>query len=231
MKILGIDTTTKFLILGLYDNTKIYEYNLEVGRRLSSLLALTIKRVLEALGWYIDDIDYFACGVGPGSFTGVRVGLATIKGLAFSLNKPVLGMSTLDILARNIKTTDGYVVPIIDAKRNLIYCSFYKIKKGMPRRITPYMLLTPDEFLGKLKNIKQTKILGDAVTLYKEKILRNIKGATILDKDYWYPKAGNIIELAQEKIKDKKFDNPFKVKPVYLYPKECQIRKTQKGKI
>lgn len=102
MKILGIDTTTKFLSLGICDNAnpvrntayvdkhnkisngaKIYEYNLEVGRRLSSLLAPTLKRVLDTLGWRIDDIDYFACGLGPGSFTGVRVGLATIKGLLY----------------------------------------------------------------------------------------------------------------------------------------------------
>jgi tRNA threonylcarbamoyladenosine biosynthesis protein TsaB len=225
MKILGIDTTTKFLILGIYNNEKIYEYNLEVGIRLSSLLAQTIKRVLDDLGWHIYDIDYFACGLGPGSFTGIRVGLATIKGLAFSLNKPIVGISTLDILASNARITNGCVVPIIDAKRSLIYCSFYKIKEGASRRITPYMLLTLEEFLKSFKNLKQTEILGDAVSLYKEKILRNIKGTTILDKDYWYPKAHNIIQLAKEKIKAKRFDNPFKIKPIYLYPKECQIRK------
>ena len=222
MKILGIDTTTKFMSLGIYDNAKVYEYNLEVGIKLSSLLGVTIKRVLDSLGLNISDIDYFACGLGPGSFTGVRVGLATIKGLAFSLNKPVVGISTLDILARNIKSAEGWVIPIIDAKRNLIYCSFYKIKEDTLIRIAPYLLISEAEFLSKVKN--RAIIFGDAVSLYKENILKNIKGVTILDKDYWYPKAHNIIYLAQEKIKNKKFDNPFKVKPIYLYPKECQIK-------
>ena len=83
MKILGIDTTTKFLSLGFYADGKVYEYNLEAGSRLSGLLVPTIERALAALGWDIASIDYFACGIGPGSFTGVRVGLATVKGFAY----------------------------------------------------------------------------------------------------------------------------------------------------
>jgi tRNA threonylcarbamoyladenosine biosynthesis protein TsaB len=222
MKILGIDTTTKFSSIGVYDGTKVYAYNLEVGRELSSLLAPTIKRILDTLGWQASDIDYFACGLGPGSFTGMRVGLATIKGLAWSLNKPIIGISTLDILAANIKAVDAKVIPMIDAKRNLIYCSVYKTKGSMQKRITPYLLLTEDEFFKKMK--AKSIIFGDAVPFYKEKILRNIKGVTILDRDYWYPQGQNIIELALERIRAKRFSNSFKTKPIYLYPKECQIK-------
>lgn len=242
MKILGIDTTTKFLCLGIYDDSKVYEYNMDLGKVQSSLLVPTIKRVLDALGWSIGDIDYFACGLGPGSFTGVRVGVATIKGFAWSLNKPVLGISTLDILAKNInpvrnttqisaktivsngvKINDKFIVPIIDAKRNLIYSSIYKAKRGTLKRIMPYMLLTKDEFFKKAK--PHSIVLGDAVGLYKEDILKNIKGVNLLDKDYWYPKAHNIISLALGKIKAKNWDNAFDIRPIYLYPKECQIRK------
>ena len=78
MKILGIDTTTGRLCLGLYVDGKFYEYSLEVGRKLSALLVPTIQRVIDAAGLKIADIDYFACGLGPGSFTGMRIGLATI---------------------------------------------------------------------------------------------------------------------------------------------------------
>lgn len=223
MKILGIDTTTNFLCLGLYDNDKICEYNLYLERRHCALLTVTINRALDALGWNIRDIDYFSCGLGPGSFTGIRVGIATIKGLSFSLNKPVIGISTLDILAKNAGITNGAIVPIIDAKRNLIYCSVYKIKNGALKRIMPYMLLTEEEFFSKLSN--NAVLLGDAVNLYKQKILIKIKGATVLDKEYWYPKGRNIIKLALERIKSQKIDNSFKVKPIYLYPKECQIKK------
>jgi len=224
MKILGIDTTTRFLCLGIYNDTKIYEYNLDVGRRLSSLITPTIKRVLDALGWQIKDIDYFACGLGPGSFTGMRVGIATVKGLAFSLNKPVAGISTLDILARNAGITATFVIPIVDARRNLIYCSIYRNKFGQLTRIKPYMLLTIDEFLKKIKIKGNAVILGDAVNLYKQKILMHMKNITVLDKDYWYPRGRNIIDLAIERINSKKVDSASEIKPVYLYPKECQIK-------
>ncbi|MFA5144588.1 MAG: tRNA (adenosine(37)-N6)-threonylcarbamoyltransferase complex dimerization subunit type 1 TsaB [Candidatus Omnitrophota bacterium] len=229
MKILGIDTTTKFLCIGIYDDAgiprgpKIYEYNLEVSRGLSVLLAQTIKRILDALRWRVSDIDYFACGLGPGSFTGIRLGLAAIKGLSWPVNKPVIGIPTLDILARNAAGVDKLVIPAIDAKRNLIYCSVYKNKDGMARRLKPYMLLSPEEFLKCAK--PGSIILGDAVGLYKEDILRNIKGAGILDKDHWYPKARHIIELSLERIKERQFDSPLDIKPIYLYPKECQINK------
>jgi tRNA threonylcarbamoyladenosine biosynthesis protein TsaB len=222
MKILAIDTSSKFLCLGIYDNAKVYEYNLEVDRHLSSLLADTIRRVLGALGWEARDMDYFACGLGPGSFTATRVGVATIKGLAWSLNKPVIGISSLDILAKNAQNTSGYIMPVVDAKRRLVYCSLYKMKDGILKRTSAYMLLNENELLKIIKD--NSIILGDAVNLYKEKILKNKRGINILERDYWYPQAHNIIALAKDRIKDKKFNSSFQIKPIYLYPKECQVR-------
>jgi len=224
MKILGIDTTTKFLCLGIYNDNKLYEYNLNLGRNLSALITLTIERVLHALGWQASDIDYFACGLGPGSFTGMRVGIAAIKGLAFSLKKPVIGIPTLDILARNAATSEGYVVPIIDAKRNLVYCSIYRNNNGKPSRVGPYMLLTMDDYFKKTMVKGNVAILGDAVNLYKQKISLGMKNVTVLDKDYWYPNGRNIIDLAIERINGGKFNKASKIRPIYLYPKECQIK-------
>jgi tRNA threonylcarbamoyladenosine biosynthesis protein TsaB len=229
VKILALDTTTNYLTLGLGDEKGIYEYRLEVGRRMSIVLTRTIERALGALEWSIGDINYFACGIGPGSFTGVRMGLATIKGLAWSLHKPVIGVSTLDILARNVNTEEKTIFPIIDAKRNLIYCSAYRIINGRQKRVMPYMLLNEHEFLGKARH--NSIILGDAVALYKESIVMNIKGAQVLGKDYWYPRPGNIISLAREQIRQKDYNNASGVLPIYLYPKECQVRKAQNKKI
>lgn len=222
MRILGIDTATKFLCLGAYDGSHMYEYNLEVGKKLSSLLIPTIQRVLKTLNWRMSGIDYFACGLGPGSFTGMRTGLSTIKGLCWVLNKPLIGISTLDILAKNIRETDKPIIPIVDAKRNLIYCSIFKNKNRKLQRTRPYLLLGEEELFSIIK--PDSIILGDAISLYKEKLQRNLKGIAILEKDYWYPKAHNIIELALERIKYKKFDNISTLKPIYLYPKECQIK-------
>lgn len=222
MKILGIDTTTKFLSLGLYDGSKSYGYSLDMGTKHSSLLIPTIKRALEALGWQAEEIDYFACGLGPGSFTGMRVGLATIKGLSWSLKKPVVGISTLDLLAFGAEEDGRLIVPALDARRSLIYCSAY-IKKGSAlRRVKPYLLVSEKEFLRIAK--PHSIILGDAIGVYKEKFLSNIRGVSILDKDYWYPKPHAIIKLALDKITSGKTTDTFKVKPIYLYPKECQIK-------
>ena len=84
------------------------------------------------------------------------------------------------------------------------------------------MLLSENEMLKKIK--KNAVILGDGLNLYKENILKSKKDITILDRDYWYPKAHNIIMLALDKIKPKKLDNLFDLEPIYLYPKECQIK-------
>ena len=222
MKILGIDTTTKTLCLGLHVDGKFYEYSLQVGRKLSELLTVSIQRVIAAAGLKIADIDYFVCGLGPGSFTGMRIGLATIKGLSVVKNKPVIGISTLDILAKNANVKDRLIITALDARRELIYCSSYKYDHGSLKRKSAYSLLSLDELVKKFPG--KAVVLGDAVALYGDALLTRIKNATVLDKDYWSPQAHNLMELAVAKIKAKQFSSALTIKPIYLYPKECQIK-------
>lgn len=222
MKILAIDTAGDFLCLGLYDNGKVYEYSLETKTRLSELLDVSIKRVMEALGWKMRDIDYFACGLGPGSFTGIRVGMAAIKGLSWALNKPVVGVSSLDILAKNCDSQKAKIVPIIDARRGLIYCAVYRAKAGRLKKTGPYMLISEKELYQKVKS--NAVFLGSAAAIYKEGILKNVRGARVLDRDYWRLFPHNLITLALDQIRQKKIKNTFNIQPLYLYPKECQIK-------
>lgn len=222
MKILGIDTTTDLLCLGLYADGKFYEYSLKVGRRLSVLLVPSVQRVIAGAGLEIADIDYFACGLGPGSFTGMRIGIATIKGLSVVRNKPVIGISTLDILAKNAQIDSRLIVSAIDARRGLIYCASYKNERGILKRLSAYSLLSLDEFTKRFP--AKPLVLGDAVALYGDRILSRMEGSSVLDKDYWSPRAHNLIALALEKIKAKQFISALTVKPIYLYPKECQIK-------
>jgi len=224
MKLLAVDTSTKYLSLGIYNESSLYEYNLEVGPRLSSLLTVTIKRTLDALDLEINDLDYFACGLGPGSFTGMRVGLSTMKGLGWASNKPLIGISTLDILAMNaLPCSQENVIPVIDAKRSLIYSCFYKNTNSFLKKTSSYMLISKEELLKKIK--QPAVIFGDALNLYKEDILKSAPQSVLLDKDKWYPKAHNIVKLALLRIKNKKFDDLLKINPIYVYPKECQIKK------
>jgi tRNA threonylcarbamoyladenosine biosynthesis protein TsaB len=222
MKVLAIDTSTKFLCLGLADKTHFYEYRIESSRRHLGLLVPTIKRTLEALSWSVKDLDYFAVGLGPGSFTGLRVGLAAIKGLAFAHKKPILGISTLDIIAHNCPDRDQPLAVALDAKRELIYCSMYKKTNGALKRVSRDYLLRKGEFIAKIKD--NTLVIGDALDLHKDFFLQHLSGIGFLDKDYWYPKAHQLLLLALDKIKEKKFYSAFDIKPIYLYPKECQIK-------
>ena len=223
MKILAIDTTTKFLTLAIYDNGRIAEYNLETGNKLSSLLIPTIKRVLEALGLNPGDIDYFAVGVGPGSFTGIRLGLSAIKGFSLALGKPIIGVATLDLLAMNAPLNERKIIPAIDAKRGLVYSAVYKHKNGKLIKVAPYSLLSKDEFLRNINPL--STILGDALNLYRDDIKSHAGEVSFLDRDRWYPKAHNIITLVLNKIRQGRLSNKLKINPIYLYPKECQIRK------
>ncbi|MFH0827406.1 MAG: tRNA (adenosine(37)-N6)-threonylcarbamoyltransferase complex dimerization subunit type 1 TsaB [Candidatus Omnitrophota bacterium] len=223
MNLLGIDTSTKYLCLGISRGSRVYSYRLEVERKLSRLLIVTLKRILDAAGLKLEAVDYFACGLGPGSFTGLRTGVAAIKGFSLALQKPVLGISSLDIIARNAGTTERPIAVIVDAKRNLLYCGFFKNLGGCLKRMKPYMLLSQEEFFEKVS--AGSIILGDAVGLYREALMHHVRGVTLLDKDAWYPKPHHLVAQALERLKDKKFNNAFDIKPIYLYPKECQIKK------
>jgi tRNA threonylcarbamoyladenosine biosynthesis protein TsaB len=222
MKILALDSTTKILTLGIYNDGRQAEYNLEVGRKLSGLIDKSAERVLAASGLTLKDIDYFACGLGPGSFTGMRVGLSFVKGLSWANKKPIAGLCTLDILAEQVKEEDRAIISAIDARRNLIYACIYKKKAGKLKKISAYMLLNIDELLKKMPS--DSLILGDAVSLYGEHFLKAGRGVKLLEKEFWYPKAHNMISLALGKIKEKKIYTAFNVKPIYLYPKECQVK-------
>ena len=223
MRILAIDTTTNFLTLGIYDKGRTFEYNLKTGRKLSQLLAPTIKRVLCSLGLVLSDMDYFAAGCGPGSFTGIRLGLSMIKGFSLALNKPVIGESTLDILAMNSPVTDRKIMPAIDAKRGLVYSCAYKYNNGRLKRVGPYALIPKDEFIKRINS--PSVVFGDALDIYRDDILRKTAKASFPDKDSWYPKAHNLITLVLQRIAKGKKTGNFKLNPVYLYPKECQIKK------
>ena len=227
MKILAFDTTTKFLSLAVYNEGSVCEYNLETANRLSLLLVPTIRRVLDALKLDISDIDYFAAGLGPGSFTGIRIGLSASKAFALALDKPLIGIPTLDALALNSPVTDKDIITAVDAKRGLVYSCIYRYKSGRLIKSSPYALLSKENFLKSLKSAGI--ILGDALMVYRDEILKFALPAAFTDRDCWYPKAHNIISLAAQSIKK---GGPFNSGPIYLYPEDCQVKRTcvSKGK-
>ena len=222
MRILGIDTSTERLVVGIYDGAKVYGYSLILGRRMDELLASHIQRILNTLSLKAQDFDYFACGVGPGSFTGIRIGVAFIKGLAWGAKKKVLGIGSLDMLAFSAQV-DGRLVAIKDARRGLLYCAVFQRKGGIIRRSRGPRLLSLEELL--LFCGGRPIFLGDGLSLYQKEIMLKVRGARFLDSDYWQIRPEAIINLALAKLKQKKAEDASSLQAVYLYPAACQVRK------
>jgi tRNA threonylcarbamoyladenosine biosynthesis protein TsaB len=205
------------------DNDKITEESFNCEKKLSSLIISSIERILKRKKVSLESIDAFAAGLGPGSFTGLRVGISTVKGLAMVCAKPVIGISTLDILAANIIRENRQICTIIDAKRNNVYSAFYKNNKGHLRKISNYSLIDISELIKRIK--EDTVFTGDGLDIFGQLIKNKLgRKAIIAERRNWIPKARNLVVMAKERLKAGKFDNPGKLVPLYLYPKECQIR-------
>ena len=227
MNILAIDTSTKLLCVGLVNHKgKSVEYSLDSTMKYDQLLLPTISKALKRLKLCFKQIDCFVVGLGPGSFTGLRIALSTVKAFAVAQNKPIAGISSLDIIASNaLKQNSGIICPVIDARRGLVFTALFQAQAGRIKRNTRYLLISPEELLMRLRGKGRVAFLGDGLELYEQDLKRKIKNALFLDKDAWYPKAENIIKLASDVVKKGRFSQISKIKPIYLYPKECQIRK------
>nr|MBU1328480.1 tRNA (adenosine(37)-N6)-threonylcarbamoyltransferase complex dimerization subunit type 1 TsaB [Candidatus Omnitrophota bacterium] len=223
MKILGIDTSSKFLNIALSEDEDIIrEESHLLDRRQASQLVPKVKELLKKSRTPIDKIDAFIIGLGPGSFTGLRIGVSTIKGFGIASGKPCIGVASIDSIACNTKEKDKYIIPIIDAKRGQVYTAIYRRKGSKVVRLSDYLLLPIEKFLKRVKDAPV--FLGDGVSLYRNNISGINKKAVFLEEKYWYPGAGNLIKLGFSKIKKAKKTNLDKLTPLYLYPEDCQIR-------
>ena len=140
MKILSLDSTALTATVALCDNERLIGlYTLNSGSTQSETLLPMVESVMNLIGWQISDIDLFACSRGPGSFTGVRIGAATVKGLAFGSQKPCIGVSTLEALAYHIKdlngANDAILCPVMNARRGQVYNALFRVENGVMHRI------------------------------------------------------------------------------------------------
>ena len=225
MKILGIDTSSKFLSIAVSEDKNIIkEESYLLDRQHSSQLVPKIKELIKKSRLSIKKIDGFVVGIGPGSFTGLRIGVSTVKGFGIALGKPCIGVASIDAIACNADSAGcNEIVPVIDAKRGQVYAAIYRKKGNQIIRISEYLLLPIDELM---KTIKGSPVfLGDGVSLYKDKISDMNRKAVFMEEKYWYPEAGHLIELGFAKIKNMKKVNLGKLIPMYMYPEDCQVRK------
>ncbi len=225
MKILAVEASTGLLSLAVIDDRTILRYrNINLGRRLCSQLVPEVNRILGKAGIPLSDIEGFAVGLGPGSFTSLRVTVAAVKAFAFALGKPIVGVSSLDILAMSVLEEDVRICAISDAKRNLLYAGFYHKRQGCLNREGRYLLIGRDELLKKITH--NTIFVGDGILLLKRWLTDINIGVAIrfADEKFWKPSARCLAILARERFNKQDYDNPSKLRPLYLYSADCQVR-------
>jgi len=146
MKVLGLDTSTSCGAVGLIDDERVIsEYLVDIPITHSERLLGAIELLLRDAHCAIEDLDGWAISLGPGSFTGLRIGVSTVKGLAFATQKPVAGISTLDVLASQISPTPFLICPILDARKGEVYTAFYRYDERMVlRRLSAYRATKPE---------------------------------------------------------------------------------------
>ncbi len=224
MKILAIDTSTKYLSLAIAEKDKILvSFHRDLEQQHCARLIPEIDRLLKKAKLKLRDIDFMAFSIGPGSFTALRIGAATVKGIALVTKIKIMGVPTLDVLAYNIKDRERLIVPVVDAKRGNVYASMYSFSGAGLKRHIKYLVLPVSELLKKIRD--NAIFLGDGLIPYRKEIEDNFKfKAEFAAEKYWYPTATTVAELGYGLIKKRKFEEPDKFVPMYLYPKDVQVR-------
>lgn len=162
MKILALDSTAKAAAVALLDGKKLLAKDMhDDGNTHSSTLLPMVERLLAEQNMTVNDIDLFTAAVGPGSFTGVRIGAATIKGLAFGKNRPCVPVSALHALAFNLRNTDGIVCPLMDARRGQFYTALFRVQSGKVERLMPDAAKSGEEIAEILKKHPGAHLVGD----------------------------------------------------------------------
>ena len=163
MKILALDSTAVVGSVALCEDTRmVAHYTLNTGNTHSQTLLPMIESALKCAEWEIDDLDLFAVSNGPGSFTGVRIGVATVKGLAFGKNIPCAGVSTLEALAYNLRYFNGIICPVMNARRAQVYNALFSCENGVLTRLCPDRAISIAELDEELCSMDQPiYLVGD----------------------------------------------------------------------
>lgn len=217
MKILALDTSTLVASCGVIDGDRLLgEYSLNQNMSHSENLVPMIKEVLRSLNLKIEDIDLYGVSIGPGSFTGLRIGVATVKAFAHLFNKPLVGVSTLEGLAFNLPHNE-IVVPMIDARRDRVYTGIYSWEEGRLKTIMRADVVEVDRLLEILKKYEKIVVNGDGFSLYKERIKSALgEGVNFSTIGQNLCKAASIGELALLKYQEGHVDNYYTLIPDYL---------------
>ncbi len=217
MIILSIDSSSKVATAALLeDGNLLGEITLNNKKEHSTILMTLLENLLENCNLDIDSIDGFVVSKGPGSFTGLRIGMATIKGLSFGGNKPYVSISSLDALAYSIAPFNGIICPVMDALRNNVYTALYKSCNGNLEQIMDYSALDINELVDMLNEKgENVMFIGDGLNNTKEYILENCNNCFFPPNHLNLVRASSLGELGLLKLKNGEYDDSNSA-PFYL---------------
>jgi len=221
MNILVIETTGGVASVALVCPEKIIaEFSVNNSLTHSQTLMPMINQMLTSAAFDKADIALIAASEGPGSFTGLRIGAAAAKGLAFGLGLKIVPVSTLDALAYNAFTWEGAVVPIMDARRDQVYTALYNCTRGKIARESEYLVCGADEIIDAAhKTGKKAMFLGDGAIVHREKIIA--RGFSVAPNALLLQRAASVGAIALE-IAHKAAVDANKFEPFYIRPSQAE---------
>ena len=223
MKILALDSTAKTSSVAvLEDDTLLGLYSVNIPNTHSETLLPMVKSILEALKLTNEDIDAYAVSEGPGSFTGVRIGVATIKGLALGRNKPCVGVSTIEALAENLEGFSGIVCPIMNARRGQVYTGAFF---NGERFIDDTCMMLDDLIPMLIEKNEPIYFLGDGYELILNKEIANFRHTPELLR---YQNAYSVGKIAYKKIQNSEYVNDTDLRVEYLRKAQAEREREER---
>lgn len=224
MKILAFDSSAKAASAAIIeDNRLIGEFFINIALTHSQTLVPMGESLLRNTGVPIEEIDAFAVNNGPGSFTGVRIGVSAVKGMAMALNKPCVAVSTLESLAYNLKPLDCTALCVMDARCNQVYNANFKIAKGVIQRLCPDRALSIDELFSELEGCDGKLVLvGDGAQLCYEKMGDRLLCIELAPELLRFQRASSTAFVALEKYNNGDYVTAAELMPGYLRLPQAQ---------
>lgn len=216
VNILAIDTSGPVAGCAVsVDGRVVYQVTMSLGLTHSETIMPAVERALDTAGLRCGDIDVFAAVAGPGSFTGVRLGVCAVKGLAHAVNKPCSRVHSLEALAMNFSGFDGLCCPILDARRGQVYCAAYDMKQGLPTEVAAPDALALEDFLDRLPEGVRLAFVGDGVPVYRERIVERLGDRAFIAPEHLRNLRADAACVLAEARTDA-WMAPHRLTPVYL---------------
>lgn len=224
MKILSLDSSTESATCAILEDDKLLgEINFNYKKQHSIVLMSMIDTLLKNLKLNVDSLDGFVVSKGPGSFTGLRIGAAAIKGLSQGSGKPFVGVSSLDALAYNLSYTPGIICPILDALRGNVYTALYTFVDNKLQIISEYMLISIDDLIQILNKHNQSVcFIGDALPKFKEKLTAEIPNVHFAPTHLNLARSSSLGELGMNLLKSGISDDLHSFAPFYLRKSQAE---------